>query len=59
MQKPLMLNEILFRKNFIEQNKYLKAKLKKVKPIVNSNCPKSFLFLKNRYTKNNFCKLIN
>jgi hypothetical protein len=55
MQKPLILNEILFRRYYQEQNKYLKEKLKHVKPIVNSDCPKSFLFLKNKYQKNNIC----
>ena len=35
MQKPLILNEILHRKNFQEQNKYLKMKLCHAKPIVN------------------------
>ena len=35
MQKPLILNEILYRKHFQEQNKYLKMKLCNAKPIVN------------------------
>ncbi len=58
MQKPLILNEILFRKNFLEQNRYLKAKLKRVKPIVNSKCPKTFFLLKNRFPKINICMQI-
>ena len=59
MQKPLILNEILFRKYCEEQNKYLKTKLKKVKPIVNSNCPESFIFFKNKYQRNNICMSIS
>ncbi len=55
MQKPLILNEILFRKNFNEQNKYLKTKLRNAKPRVNSNCPESFLFFKNKYQRSNIC----
>ena len=55
MQKPLILNEILFRRYYQEQNKYLKEKLRHIKPIVNSDCPKSFLYLKNKYQKNNIC----
>lgn len=55
MQKPLILNEILFKRHYAEQNKYLKSKLRQVKPIVNSDCPKSFLILKNKYHKNNLC----
>jgi hypothetical protein len=58
MQKPLILNEILFRRHYQEQNKYLKTKLKHVKPIVNSDCPKSFFILKNKYHKNNLCTYI-
>ena len=56
MQKPLILNEILFRRTFYEQNKYLKAKLSRVKPRVNSDCPKSFILFQNKYHKNNLCK---
>ena len=55
MQKPLILNEILFRRNYEEQNKYLKTKLQQVKPIVNSKCPQSFYLLRNKYRKNNLC----
>ena len=55
MQKPLILNEILFRRNYEEQNKYLKTKLQQVKPIVNSKCPQSFYLLRNKYHKNNLC----
>ena len=58
MQKPLILNEILFRRHYEEQNRYLKAKLSQVKPIVNSKCPRSFLYLKNKYHKNNLCMFI-
>ena len=58
MQKPLILNEILFRRYYQEQNKYLKEKLRHVKPIVNSDCPKSFLYLKNKYQKSNICMYI-
>ena len=53
MQKPLILNEILYRKHFQEQNKYLKMKLCNAKPIVNSNCPESFIFSKNKFNKIN------
>lgn len=53
MQKPLILNEILHRKNFQEQNKYLKMKLCHAKPIVNSNCPESFIFSKSKFNKIN------
>ena len=62
MHKPLILNEILFRKNFQEQNKYLKMKLRNVKPVVKSNCPESFIFFKNKFNriqnKNDICKKI-
>ena len=53
MQKPLILNEILHRKNFQEQNKYLKMKLCNVKPRVNSNCPESLIFSKCKFNKIN------
>ena len=54
MQKPLILNEILHRKYFQEQNKYLKMKLCNAKPIVNSNCPESFIFSKSKFNKINY-----
>ncbi len=55
MQKPMILNEILFKRNYEEQNRYLKSKLRNVKPIVNSNCPESFIFFKNKFHRNNLC----
>jgi hypothetical protein len=36
-----------------EQNKYLKMKLCHAKPIVNSNCPESFIFSKSKFNKIN------
>ena len=55
MRKPMILNEILYRRHYQEQNRSLKKRLLMVKPIVKSNCPESFLFFKNRYNKNNIC----
>jgi hypothetical protein len=59
MRKPLILNEILHRKNFQEQNKYLKMKLCNVKPRVNSNCPESLIFSKSKFNKINNRNNIN
>ena len=42
MIKPLILNEILHKKNYEEQNKYLQKKLTKVKSLVNISCPKCY-----------------
>ena len=50
MQKPLILNQILQDRYDREQNKYLKKKLLKVKPCINSNCPESFSFYKTKFT---------
>lgn len=52
MKKPMILNEILYRKHLIEQNDYLKIKLLNAKPYVKSNCPESFLFFQNKFYKN-------
>ena len=49
MQKLLILNPILTRKYQNEQQNHLKAKIREIKPIVDSKCPESFFYLQNKY----------
>ena len=35
-----------------KQNYYMAIKLSKIKPIINLNCPESYLFYKNNFNRN-------
>lgn len=51
MKKPFVLNSRLNEIYRREQNQYMLRKLNKAKASVNSKCPESFNFYKNKFKK--------
>ena len=51
MQKPLVLNLILSKLFNNKEREYLKTKISRIKPIVDSKCPESFYYLQNKFSK--------
>ena len=51
MQKPLVLNLILSKLFNNKEREYLKTKIRRIKPIVDSKCPESFYYLQNKFSK--------
>ena len=47
----MSLNPILTKIYFNQQREYLKSKLLQIKPVVDSNCPECYYFVKNRFSK--------
>ena len=49
MSKPLEINWVLSKLFKNEKEEYLKARIRQMKPAVDSKCPESFYYLQNRF----------